>query len=232
MVWRRTTRKQLKYVLNRYKRYLQFDVPSNLTSSLSLNVLNYCLLFLFTTADVGFYSVSYRLAALPLALFSNSLSQVFFQKASKSYRKNGLFWNELKFNLYASCGMSLAIFIPLIFVIKPVISFYLGSKWLPAAEMLICLTPMLALRFISVTIAVVPLIVGRPQVLLINNLALLLAIVASFVSAKFHSLSLLNYLLLNSLSNSVIYIGFIWYIVSETRTKYRTTSADLEYNLG
>ena len=229
MKWRRTTPRQLKYVLCRYKRYLQYDVPSNLVASLTLHLMNYCLLFLYTATEVGFYSVSYRLAALPLALFSNSLSQVFFQKASKSYRETGLFWSELRFNLYSSAAVSLAIFIPVIFVVKPVISFYLGSAWLPAAEMLICLTPLLVFRFISVSIAVVPLIVGEPQVLLVNNLALLFAIVTSFAAAKFYSLSMLNYLLLNSLAGALVYLVFIWYIVAQTRCRYRTVQQGSYY---
>lgn len=221
MKWRRSSARQVKYALCRYKRYLQYDVPSNLVASLTLHLMNYCLLFLYTATEVGFYSVSYRLATLPLALFSNSLSQVFFQKASKSYHQTGLFWNELRFNLYSSTAVSLAIFIPVIFVVQPVISFYLGDAWLPAAEMLICLIPLLVLRFISVSIAVVPLIVGAPQVLLISNLAQLFAIATSFAVAKIYSLSMLNYLLLNSLSNALVYFVFIWYIVAQTRCKYR-----------
>ncbi len=219
--WRSTTKKQMRCVLYKYRRYLQFDVPSQFLSILSLTALNYCLLYLFAPKEVGYYSVSYRLAALPLGVFSSSLSHVFFQKASKSFQERSVFWNELKFNLYTSAALSFVIYSLLALLAEPLTEIYLGPNWLPAADIFVYISPMLALRFVSVTIATTPLVIGKPQVLLINNVCLLISIGVAFLIAQHGELGLAPYLVLNTITTSTVYLVFIVYIVVVTRKNYR-----------
>jgi O-antigen/teichoic acid export membrane protein len=218
--WRRSGARKMFFVFKKYRQYLRADVPSQVLSVLSLHAVNYFLLLLFSAREVGYYSLSFRLAAVPLALFASSLSQVFFQKAAQSYHARGAFWDELKFNLLASTALSLVIFIALVYAARPVVSIYLGPDWIVAGDIMVYLAPMLALRFISTTIAAAPLVVGRPQVLLVNNLAQLTAISAAFGLGWMMELALYDYIILTSSLASCVSIVFILYLVRETRRKY------------
>lgn len=218
--WRRATRQQLGYAIRRYKIYLIVDVPSQLLSILALTSLSYCVLFLFTEEDVGYYSVSYRLAALPLSVIAGSLSQVFFQKGARAFRETGVFWDELRFNVAAALGLSLCIYSVAIIGAVPLTRIYLGPQWLPAADVLVYLAPMLGVRFVSGTIASMPLIIGKPKLLLIKNVFLLGALVAAFLVAWAETLSLADYLILNTVLTGAVEATFVVFVVWYTKRHY------------
>ena len=208
--------KRLRHMLFKYKKYPQLDVPNALLNALSINVLTYCILFLYSPAEVGFYSIAYRLIGLPLSLVSNSLSQVFFQKAAKAYHSGRGFWRELKFNLIISVCSGIVLFSFILFFIKPIIKAYLGEHWLPAASIVICLLPLFFIRFIVLNISTVPLIVGRIRTLLFLNLGSLAGILMSFCLAKILTLTMDQYLYLNSITLSLVYIVFFVSVIRST----------------
>ncbi len=223
VAWRASSVSKLRFVIQRYRRYPLFDIPSTLLSSLSMHALNFFLLVLYSTEVAGFYSMAFRLAALPATIFSNTLAQVFFQKAAKTFHETGTFWAETKFNLQASSALVILIFVPLAFFAKPVIEFYLGKDWIMSAQILIWLLPMISLRFISNSIATTGLVIGRPQWLLYNNIAVALAVLVSFLIAYFWTLPLSVYLIIHSAITSAVHALFIlcnaWYSNRYCRTK-------------
>ena len=211
VAWRASSVRKLRFVLQRYRRYPVFDIPSTLLSSLSMHALNFILLILYSTEVAGFYSMAFRLAALPATIFSNTLSLVYFQKASKAFQAAGTFWAETKFNLQVSSALAMLIFVPLAFLAKPVIGFYLGKDWIMSAQIIVWLLPMIFLRFISNSIATTGLVVGKPQWLLYNNIAVALAVLVSFLIAYFWSLPLSVYLIVHSSITSGVHALFILY---------------------
>lgn len=219
--WRRPRPRQLVAVFRRHYRQRLIDVPGTILGAIVLNALNFFILALYTAGLVGQYSLAFRVAVMPLALFSSSLSEVFYQKATASYRRTGTFWTELRFNLVASSAMAIAIFVPLTLLAKPVFAILFGAAWLPAAQMLIYLAPMLAIRFVCLSIQNTPLVIGRVQWLLWNNVALLIAMGLAYLAAEILSLSIWQYLLFNTVGMSIAYLGFILYIVAKVRRSYR-----------
>jgi O-antigen/teichoic acid export membrane protein len=183
--------------------------------------MNVLILDLYSREQVGYYSLAFRIAILPLTLFSGSLSEVFFQKASASYRRNGTFWNELRFNIVVSACLSLFIFGPLGLLARPIFAFALGARWVPAADMLVLLLPMLLVRFVSATIQTAPLVVGRVSFLLFQHLGLLAVILAAYAAAKAWSLDIDQYLLLGATMMAGVYLAYVVSIAATTRHKYR-----------
>ena len=120
--WRGRVRKQLEVSV----KTVIFSHFSRLGCS-GLRSMNVLLLALYSRAEVGFYSLAFRVAVLPLSLISGSLSEVFFQKASASYRKTGGFWNELVFNIVVSAALSVFIFVPLALLARPLFAIAFGS---------------------------------------------------------------------------------------------------------
>ena len=210
---RRLGKKRLSAAFMRYRGQAMIDVPSTLLGAIALNVLNVFMLALYSPAEVGHYALAFRVAVLPLVLFSASLSEVFFQKASRSYRETGSFWNEVRFNLIAAGSLSLLMFLPLAFIARPLFQFAFGDEWLLAADILVYLSPMLAIRFVSASLLTAPLVIGRPQWLFAHNAGLVAAMCAGFLAGLFLELSLKSYLLLNSALMSAVYLAFAVQVV-------------------
>jgi O-antigen/teichoic acid export membrane protein len=215
---RRLGRKRLSAAFKRYRGQAMIDVPSTLLGAIALNVLNFFMLALYSPAEVGYYALAFRVAVLPLVLFSASLSEVFFQKASRSYRETGSFWNEVRFNLIAAGSLSLLMFVPLAFIARPLFQFAFGDEWLLAADILIYLSPMLAIRFVSASLLTAPLVVGKPQWLFAHNVGLVAAMCAGFLLGLVLELPLKPYLLLNSALMSAVYLMFTVQVVRAART--------------
>ncbi len=213
VVRRKVSTNKIKYVFYKYRRYLFIDTPSALINILSASILSYTILFLYSAKDVGFYSMGFRLIGAPLSILSSSLGQVFFQKAAKSYHEKGSFWAEFKFNISLSAVLSLLVFTGLFLLIKPFTSYYLGKEWEPAADIVIYLIPLFAVRFVVTNVSTTPLIIGKPIMLLLVNIGLVSCASLSYLLANFYSLALNQYLLLNSFLLCVIYSGFFVYML-------------------
>lgn len=220
IVWRRSAATHRRAIAARYRRQVMTDVPSTLIAGIALNVLAPLLLDLYSRAEVGFYSLAFRVAVLPLSLIAGSLSEVFFQKASESYRRTGRFWNEVRLNILSTAGLSLLIFVPMALLTRPVFAIAFGREWLPAADLLVLLAPMLAVRFISSSIQTAPLVLGRAHWLLAQNVALIAAIGIAYAMAKADALPIQSYVLLTSLLMAAVYAGFIAFVVARTRRSH------------
>lgn len=163
--------RRIRAIFRRYRRQVAVDIPSTLISALSLNLLTFMLAFLYGDVVVGLYALGLRIAIMPLNLFNDSLSQVFFQKAAKAQRERGDFWPEMKFNLLASAVLSMGVLGGIWLLAHPFVRLYLGDEWLPAADILVMLAPMLAARGLTMSVATTVFVIRRAHWLLIHNLA-------------------------------------------------------------
>ena len=217
--WRRSTATHRRAVTARYKRQVLTDIPSTLIAGAVLNIMTVLILDLYSREQVGYYSLAFRIAVLPLTLISGSLSDVFFQKASAAYRATGTFWNELRFNVVISGALSVFIFAPLGLLAKPIFAFALGSRWIPAADMLVLLLPMLMVRFVSATIQTAPLVIGRARFLLLQHLGLLAAILATYAAARTFSWPIDAYVLLTSVLMATVYACYVAFVSLTVRNR-------------
>lgn len=223
----RPGRDQLTEVWRRYRLQAAIDVPGAVLGALALHVLNFFLLVLYSAADVGQYALAFRVAVMPLSLFAASLSQVFFQKAAASYRRGGTFWPEVRLNLLWASMLSVAVFVPMVLLARPAFTFAFGDEWRLAADILIYLAPMLAIRFVSATLQSVPLVVRRPSWLLAHNVGLLVAMGVAFVVAIAIDLPLGPYLILNSALMAAVYLAYLIAMVTVVRRHYRNTPSNV-----
>lgn len=222
--WRRSTAKHRRAIVARYRRQVMTDIPSTLVQGAVLNIMNVLLLALYSRVEVGYYSLAFRVAVLPVSLISGSLSEVFFQKASASYRARGTFWNELRFNIVVSAVLSLFIFAPLALLAHPLFAIAFGRGWLPAADLLVLLLPMLTVRFVSLTIQTAPLVIGRANWLLAQHLGLMSAILAAFFVARGGHWPIDRYVLITALLMTTVYLAFVLFVASRVWRRYRTPS--------
>ena len=215
--WRVPRRRRLRAAFVRFRPQVAVDVPSTLIGATANNLLTWLLLALFGPVVVGFYAMANRLAITPLALFNDTLSEVFFQKASRAQRERGSFWPELKLNLLSSSVIAIAILGGILVLARPFIAVFLGEKWLPSADVLILIAPLLAVRSVGVSIMTAVFVLRRPQWLLFLNIANAVAFTAVFLCALGLELGERTYLITTSLAVSAVYMVFIGGIVTAAR---------------
>jgi O-antigen/teichoic acid export membrane protein len=92
---RRLIKKSLGWgkIYKGFKRYHKFqliDTWSALMNSISWQLPAFLLAAFFSPAIVGFYSLGFRLLQLPMSLVGSSISQVFFQRASRALSEGTL----------------------------------------------------------------------------------------------------------------------------------------------
>lgn len=228
VIWRRINPapprvRAIRAMFFRFRPQVTVDIPSTLIAAFSLNLLTFLLAALYDQQTVGFYSIGNRMAIVPLALFNDALSQTFHQKAARAKELKGHFWDEMKFSLVASALLSVAVLAAIVLLAKPFITIYLGKKWAPAADMLIILAPMLAMRSLTMSIGTTVFVMRAAHWLLIHNVANVLTTVVAYAIAAFLGLSSLNFLIVASALLTAEYAFFAAFLIYKARLASRAT---------
>jgi len=217
----RSTRRRDRFITARYASQISLDIPTAVLLGTVLNIMNFLVLDLYSREEVGFYSMAYRVAALPLTLISGALAEVFYQKASASFRATQGFWRELKFNLLLTMSISLFIIVPIGVLAPPIFSIAFGQQWERAGYLVICLLPLLAVRLVTDSVQIAPLIMGRASWRLATQLALLGVIGLSYAWAKLFRLPIEEFVTSASLLMAAVYASFVILLASTVRRNYR-----------
>lgn len=146
-------RQHILALFRRYRRQVAVDIPGTVLAIGSMNMPTFVIASLYGQRVVGYYGFAQRIAILPLQLFNDSLSQVFFQKAARAHEKSRHFWAELRFNLIVTTLVSLGAVAGIWLFARLVVGLYLGPEWLPVATILVVLAPMLGIRSVAYSIA-------------------------------------------------------------------------------
>ena len=218
---RRSRGRRLGGIARRYARYPLMDVPSTFLSAFALYAGNFFLFDLYGAREAGFFSLAFRLAALPMALLAGSLSEVFFQKAAQAYHATGSFWQPLRFNLVVAGGLAAAVLVATLVLARIAVDLYLGPGWGPVATVLIVLAPMMAGRFLFVAISAAPLVTGRTLWLLSANALLALVPTAIYAFAKWTDIEFVAFLGWMSAAMSLLYAGLVALIVLQAQRTHR-----------
>lgn len=230
VIWRHVPPKRprvshMRAMFRRYQRQVAVDIPSTFIAAVSLNLLTFLLLVLFGERVVGLYSLGNRIAIMPLQLFNDALSQVFFQKAARAQEERGHFWNEMKFNLLTSGLLSIGVVCGVWLLARPFISIYLGKEWEPAADILVILAPMLAVRSLCMSIATTVFVLRKAHWLLLHNIANCSVLGVAFLITWFGQLGLYAFLWLASGLLFVEYACFALWLVWAARRGTRSAAA-------
>jgi O-antigen/teichoic acid export membrane protein len=210
----------MRAMFRRFRPQVSVDLPGSLIAALSFNLIPFFLQYLYGIRAVGFYSMGQRIAVLPLQLFNDSLSQVFFQRAARAQEDRGEFWQEYRFTLLASGGISLAMLLGMLFLAQPVLAIYLGRGWDMAATILIIMAPMLAIRSVTMSLATTVFVLRKPAWLLYHNIGGLVAIALAFAFAWRTTASLSEFLTLLAILQGSELLVFFGVMTAAARKQY------------
>lgn len=223
---RHISRMKIMAAVSRYSRMVLFDIPSTLISALSINAMSVLISLAYSMREVGLYSISFRIAALPLSLVATGLSEVYFQKASASRRNSGDFLWEFKFTLWAAIALS-AIVVAVYGLSSNMITRILGEKWVGSQEIVLILLPLLTARLVAVSVQTTALVFGKPRWLLGNNIVIISVMVLSFGLSVIFQYDFEKYLLVNSVGCSAAYWCFLVFLYIKV-AKYHAANAGRE----
>lgn len=200
-----------KYKINRYfslmKKYSNFPkhmLISNMTNNLSANMPIIILTTNFGLAFSGFYSFVQKVFGIPLSVIGNSFSEVFRQKASSDYIKNGNCIEVFSSVFKKLFFISILPFTIFYFIAPDLFSFVFGENWKVAGEYAQILTPMFFIKFITMPISSVALFANK-------------TIVDFWWQLGFLAVAVIGYVISSDAKSTVIYFSFgfsLMYLIS------------------
>lgn len=192
-----------------YRKLPLFSLPADWVNALSQQLPALALSRFFGQGVVGHFSFSQKILGMPLSLMSQSIRDVFKQRASSDYSKYGNcrhIFNETTKVLTALSIAPMAIiffFAPLIFKIV------FGSKWEQAGQYTRYLVPLYFFRFIASPLSYVFYIVNRQDADLIWQISLLFSTIGSMLlGAHFNNpdIAIISF----GFGYSVLYVVYFW----------------------
>lgn len=231
-VYARTTGKppfrirDVRAMFQRFRKQVTVDIPSTLIAAVSLNLITFLLAAFFSQRIVGFYSIGNRLAIMPLQLFNDALGQTFFQKAARAREAKRHFWDEMKFALLTSGMLSLGVLAGILLFARPFVILYLGREWAPAADMLVILAPMLAIRSLTMSIATTVFVMRSAHWLLFHNIANVGATLAAYGIGVLLDLGPLAFLGIAALFIGLEYTAFALFLIWSSRREQVKSKAE------
>ena len=159
-------------VLKNNRNYAVYSTPAMLANSFSYSSVAISLEALFSSAVVGYYSLSTRILGLPISLIGGNIAKVVFQESAEEYRETGGFSNAFERSLKILLPVALVSFIVIFLAAKPACVIFFGSSWLKAGEYIQLLAPMFSLQLICTALSPGLLVSQKQNIELLFQLAL------------------------------------------------------------
>lgn len=213
---------ELKRLVKEHYKFPVYSAPQTLLNSVSQNVPPFLLAFYFGSYVVGLYALAVRLLQLPINLISQSVRQVFFQKATEVYNENG---NLYRLLVNATLGLAGIAFLPtvLLLLIAPwLFSVVLGEEWYEAGVYAKWLVLWLFFAFANRPANVMTHIFGLQNYLLAYEIVLLVLRTLSLVIGGIYSdviLSIICYSIVGAVLNLLLIISVVLYVGKKEKQK-------------
>jgi len=195
----------------RYKNFPKFSMWGVLANSLSYHFINILISSFFSLMTLGYYSLVQRLLAMPSSLIGKSISQVFFQQATKEKQLNGNAIKIFKTTLIKLLIISIPSFGILFFIVEDLFAFVFGEEWRIAGVYAKIVIPFFCINFISSPLAISMSIFEKQKSGLYINLILIVSSLTIILIAKYYNIPFKNYLILFATIQSLNYFLFIFY---------------------
>ncbi len=195
--------KRMLYLASKYRDIPLFNTILNFTNTLS-NELPVLLITRFFGLDaVGIYGLAAKVAKAPPGIIGQSISQVFFNEASKVYNAGGNLFELIKRTYKNLCLTSFVVFIPL-FAISFFLDYIFGENWIDVGTYVRILLPWLFLGFLSGPVSSLIVILNKQRTILIYHILLL----ASRFTAIYLGYTLYNDILVSLMFFSAVGVFF------------------------
>ena len=176
--------KRIKKNFYLYINFLKYSTISNLFNSLSGLGMTSIIVFFYGAKTAGLYFLAEKLIAIPLSFVTNSISQVYFQKASILFHSNKSELLKLSKIIQKKIFLILFPFLFLMSFFGKEIFLLFGQDWGGSGELLKYFSVYILFKNIYSPISTIGDILGKQKLLLFFNISLFSFQLASFFFLK------------------------------------------------
>lgn len=208
---------ELSKVAKKYNRFPKYSIGGVFINTFSQNINNFIIPSFFVSSSLGNYSLIIKMLGTPSVLIGNSLSQVYYQKASS------------QMNISKSCRelyikttiklvvIAIPIFSGLYFVIDNYIVVIFGEEWKDLERYGKILLPLFLIRFVSSTMSITLTVFKREKEFLFINVMILLIYLLSTVFVVIYNFSIEEFLKMQTIILGLFYLILIfrYYYISK-----------------
>jgi O-antigen/teichoic acid export membrane protein len=202
---------KIKKQIGRYQRFPLYCLPADFLNVASNQAPAVLLSSFFGPIVTGFFGLTQRVLGTPVSLISTSVFDVFKERASSDYRKDG---NCRDIYIKTFKGLFLLSIIPFMiffFTAPKLFSIIFGKNWIVAGEYAQILSLMFFFRFTCSPLTYVLYIAQKQNYDLVWQIALFIAIISSIITGAYWNSAKVSMICL-SLSYSIMYI--IYFLLS------------------
>jgi len=175
----------------------------------------------YSQAQVGQHSRTIRLLFGPLSIIASAVGQVFYQRAADCHQNGGNLRQLVVKVVLALTGISVPMFLIVMFFGPDLFSWFLGENWRQAGEFGRLLAPWVFLNFITTPVSQIPIIVNRQKTaFLISVIGHTLFLAAIAVGGICHNINL-GFILVSA--SQLAFLGFMlfWIIkICNSKNQY------------
>jgi O-antigen/teichoic acid export membrane protein len=197
-------------VMKRYIDFPRFAFPAGVANTTTLNISNLLITTVYSVNNVGYFSLANRILGAPSVLISQSIAQVYYQKASEEIRKNGNCKQIFKATLKKLLLLSFPIFLPIALLSRWLFPFVFGADWAVAGILASYLSIMFAFRFVSSTLSITLDVTEHQKYSLYINIILLATNLLVILISYLNSWEMKIFVLIYSLAMSLVYLSFLY----------------------
>ena len=198
----------IQKVANEYKNFPKYDVPSVLVNVLANQLPLFALGKYFSLGVLGYYSLMYKVLMMPINLLSNTILDVFKQKATEDYNKYGNCKSIYISTLKKLVLLGIVPFTVLGIFAPDLFAFVFGDKWRVAGEFAQIMTPMFYIKFVVSPLSYTFFIVNKQNLNFYGQIFLFLGILVSIISSIYYKDEYILVFLF-SLTYSFVYIIYL-----------------------
>lgn len=214
-----------RLLMRKYRKLPLLTAPNAIVDAIRLQGVNMSIVFKFSSATYGRFSIAWTLMQMPSAIINQALAQVLFQKLSVT--DAGHMFKAVKQSVIRSFLIGIVPFAALYFLIPPVLPWLLGAKFAQSAPIAVALVPWLFVNFITSPVSNMFIVTRN------NGIALVWAIIYGAVPLIYLNLSSMGIVatiyVMSLIMAGLLAIYIVLALVTAKRfdTKYKDKSADL-----
>lgn len=157
------SKKEIILNAKRYIDFPKFSAPQGILDMVNNNGFIFIFSSFFGVGVLGLYNFGVGKVLKPLSLIGPSLSQVFFEKASKLKRENKEVWPLAKKIIILLTLLNIPIFLIVLLWGPNIFAFVFSAKWRVAGVFAQIVMPWYVIRFISSSISTIPIIYEKQK---------------------------------------------------------------------
>ncbi|MDP8221367.1 MAG: oligosaccharide flippase family protein, partial [Candidatus Stygibacter frigidus] len=196
-------------LLKKYRNFPLFSLPAGLLNIVTNQLPIFIIDYYFGTTILGLFSLTHRVLGRPVILFSNSILEVFKERAASDYNKYGNCLKIFKKTLLYLVLMGSPIFLLIFLFSKQLFVIFFGPEWSLTGEYSQILSGFFFLRFISSPLSYTIYIAQKQYIDFIWQTVLISLIIVSFlIGIHFNDIKIC--LILFSSSYSFMYLIYLF----------------------